>query len=981
MANKSKLQIVIEVDDKGSIKIRRLGKEAEKAGERGAKGFGKMRRSLSDLDGSAKVSLGTLKNIGLAATAMTAAMVAGITAIMVKAVNAASDLHETTGKFLVVFAGMTKQAYAWSRKLVESYAMSTNEARQYLAAVQDMLVPMGMAADSAGKMSNQVVQLAADLGSFNNLPTAQVMMDIQSALVGNFETMKKYGDVLTSTTVAQKALDMGLAKNVKSLTAGMRAQAAFQMILHGSSAAIGDMARTANGYANRMKKFHSIITNLFAGLGDRLLPLAARGIGQINFELGGTTDQVDALSKALAERLLGSLGSVLEVMRFFHNGWLGLKLVAAATIDFIAMSLDGLFKLLRKLLVPLDLIYQGMVKLGVINVNPFDKISSSLADFAWSSHSVTKDVLRDIDKTNAGYDKIKRAVAGYKKELLSTNKIVLAAVSSSKQQTSAVKMTSAAYKAMIKSIANTGKKIGVEIPAWMARTDALTKRIIEDQSILKTKTSATAQYIEDRWKQAYDGIQSSLADWIYNWKISFDSIVDMFKRMLAEMVAAWLMSKAKMAIGGWLSGMGGLLGDFGSFLMGGKSGGVGSMAGGALSLAGMGSSLASGGSAIAGALGIGGGATVAPYIAGAGQALGSVAVGSTGTTVVAQSGSTVVVSSGATATGASTSGASGAAGASTGSLSSIAAGGAVAAVWIALGHLLTQTSPKKYRAFAVPGGGAWQTVEHEDGHSAHFDALQGMADQSKFAALGFQKITASIEKFRAGVSVLTSTFHDNFGELYHDVDMGNVTFASLAETMAAASGTMINVTHNQEDAMRSLASQAAGGSIDALKSLQSMLVGLGSTADNAAVASMAMVSSMARIPGVSAWISASALNSATNLNIFGRAISQTGRAANDIQYYKPVNMPVSAHADGGVFAAPVHLFGEAGPEAVVPLHAGPDTLRKMDAKLDALAARPVEIRIESTTTLDGEVLDRHTERITHRVIEDRDRSGVSRVLL
>ena len=127
--------------------------------------------------------------VGIAAAAFTTAYVVG----MKKAIDAASDLQEVQGKFDVVFKEHKEQAEEMAKVLVDSYAMSAREAKQYMSSIQDLLVPMGMVSDEAILMSNEVVKLAADLGSFNNLPTATVMLDIQSALVGNFETMKKYG--------------------------------------------------------------------------------------------------------------------------------------------------------------------------------------------------------------------------------------------------------------------------------------------------------------------------------------------------------------------------------------------------------------------------------------------------------------------------------------------------------------------------------------------------------------------------------------------------------------------------------------------------------------------------------------------------------------------------------------------------------------------------------------------------------------------
>ncbi len=191
-----------------------------------------------------------------------------------KLVNAASDLEEVTSKFNVVFAGQQQLVNQWATTLIDSYAMSTKEAKEYLAAIQDLLVPMGLNAKEAAKMSFEVVKLSADLGSFNNMRTADVMRDIQSALVGNFETMKKYGVVLNATSVQQRALAEGFASTKRELTAADKALAAFLIMLEDTKAAQGDMIRTADSYANTLKRFNARIEDITATIGEKFLPIA-----------------------------------------------------------------------------------------------------------------------------------------------------------------------------------------------------------------------------------------------------------------------------------------------------------------------------------------------------------------------------------------------------------------------------------------------------------------------------------------------------------------------------------------------------------------------------------------------------------------------------------------------------------------------------------------------------------------------------------
>ncbi len=199
-----------------------------------------------------------------------------------KCVTAASDLQEQTSKFNTVFGSQQQIAEQWADTLVSGYAMSTREAKQNLAAMMDLLEPMGMNAEAAAKMSFEVVKLSADLGSFNNVPTAQVMADLQSALVGNYETTKKYGVVLNETVIKEEARRQGIIKGKEELTATQKAEVAYSLILKGSKNALGDMARTQDSYANAQKKLKAQIEDMSASIGNSFLPMAGEMIKSVS---------------------------------------------------------------------------------------------------------------------------------------------------------------------------------------------------------------------------------------------------------------------------------------------------------------------------------------------------------------------------------------------------------------------------------------------------------------------------------------------------------------------------------------------------------------------------------------------------------------------------------------------------------------------------------------------------------------------------
>jgi len=334
MPNTIALEIV--VDDKGTPTIRRFGKNVGDLDPKGRKAGRAMSIFKKSVDGVARTTRSAVSGVGRLAKGLAglaiggvAVGIAGITAALFglsRAIGVASDLEEVSSKFDVVFEGQRGTAEAWAKTLVDSYAMSTREAKQYLSAMQDLLVPMGMVPEKAGEMSNEIVKLAADLGSFNNLQTGQVIDDMQSALVGNYETMKKYGVVLTAATVQEKALAMGLAATKGELTAAQKAQAAYQLIVEGSQAAVGDMARTAGSYANQVKRLKANWEEFMGFVGSAVLPYATRIVKAINTWFEANKELIEQKIEVWAQKLgvwfgkaWEALGSIVQSVREWYK--------------------------------------------------------------------------------------------------------------------------------------------------------------------------------------------------------------------------------------------------------------------------------------------------------------------------------------------------------------------------------------------------------------------------------------------------------------------------------------------------------------------------------------------------------------------------------------------------------------------------------------------------------------------------------------
>lgn len=321
-ANANTLNLTISVDDKGSLHVKQFSGVVESS----AKQAEASSQRLGDrFEGAAKR---IQASYGLIAGAVTAALGSQVFGLINQAVKAASDLEEMTSKFNVVFAGQEEIAARSTAMLVQHYGASTREAREYLSSIQDLLVPMGMQADLSARLSTEIVKLSADLGSFNNLPTAQVMADIQSALVGNYETMKKYGVVMGEEIVQRQALNLGLAKTKDGLNAGHKAYAAFTIMVNDSKAAIGDKVRTMDSYANQLKSYHAALEDAGASLGKAFLPVATAIVAKLQ-ELARAWQAVlnpGSINKAQIERmldqkLLSDLKTAEQAFDYYEKGY------------------------------------------------------------------------------------------------------------------------------------------------------------------------------------------------------------------------------------------------------------------------------------------------------------------------------------------------------------------------------------------------------------------------------------------------------------------------------------------------------------------------------------------------------------------------------------------------------------------------------------------------------------------------------------
>jgi hypothetical protein len=321
--------------------------------------YWKIAGDSKDLNASLKSSQSQIKAFegqwnkvagGLKATGdtMTKFVTLPLLALGVGFLKTASDAEEMNSKFNVVFKEQADSVKEWNREYSKSVNRSATENVKFLASLQDMFVPFGFVRENATELSKSTLQLATDLASFNNLKTADTMRDIQSALVGNHETVRKYGVVITETTLNQKLMNMGIEGGTKAATEQQKVMARLAMITEGNSDAMGDAVRTSGSFANQLRGLMAGGQDVAESFGKLLIPAALDLVKTLKSGLDWILS-LDEGTKKLIITIAGiavvigpaisAISGIMTAVMATNPVVLGIVAgVAALTIGFVALS-------------------------------------------------------------------------------------------------------------------------------------------------------------------------------------------------------------------------------------------------------------------------------------------------------------------------------------------------------------------------------------------------------------------------------------------------------------------------------------------------------------------------------------------------------------------------------------------------------------------------------------------------------------------
>jgi hypothetical protein len=281
----------------------------------------------------------------------------GVIDFMGDSVTAASDLAESQSKVNVVFADGADDVHEWAETAATSMGMARREALEAAGTFGNFIQALGNSREEAQDMSLSLVELAADLASFNNTDISEVILALRSGLAGEAEPMRRLGVSISATRVEANILAKGLARTKAEITDAMKVSERYAIIMEDTALAQGDFERTSDGLANQTKILNAQLSTSSEEIGQKLLPSMLKlvnlanqfvvpALGAVADSLGFVTgEQTGAMSRlegrieglasegnnavAMAARLQKEMGAVsISTMR------------AGVTMDDLALETD-----------------------------------------------------------------------------------------------------------------------------------------------------------------------------------------------------------------------------------------------------------------------------------------------------------------------------------------------------------------------------------------------------------------------------------------------------------------------------------------------------------------------------------------------------------------------------------------------------------------------------------------------------------------
>ena len=206
--------------------------------------------------------------------------------------NASVDFTETANLFSVSFGkgleGLNEyyeKALNFQERLEEKLGVNIEESMRYQALFNSMTKSMGLSANYAYTLSENMTKLGYDLASLYNIDTESAMTKLRAGLAGQTEPLRELGLDITEQSLKPilqqlKITDSdGELRSIRNMSEAEKSILRYIAVLKQAQIAQGDFANTMESPANQLRIFNAQVTafkrnmgNLWQGILGGILP-------------------------------------------------------------------------------------------------------------------------------------------------------------------------------------------------------------------------------------------------------------------------------------------------------------------------------------------------------------------------------------------------------------------------------------------------------------------------------------------------------------------------------------------------------------------------------------------------------------------------------------------------------------------------------------------------------------------------------------
>jgi hypothetical protein len=243
-----------------------------------------------------------------------AGIVAG-TALLGNAVMSASNFEAEFEGVNQVFQDAAGSVQDFADQASRTAGLSATEALKAAKTFGLFATGAGLGVDAAADFSTTMVQLAGDLGSFNDVPTADALAAIQSGLMGQAEPLRQFGVFLDDARLKSALLNATGVEVTGTLDSQQKMMASYYAILEQTTLQQGDFVTYQDTLGNSLKTITTDFENLTTEIGMMLLPAITAAMPEIK----AMADSIGIQLKEAIESIdwAALIGALVDTVTFF----------------------------------------------------------------------------------------------------------------------------------------------------------------------------------------------------------------------------------------------------------------------------------------------------------------------------------------------------------------------------------------------------------------------------------------------------------------------------------------------------------------------------------------------------------------------------------------------------------------------------------------------------------------------------------------